>query len=193
MAKRKLPFAVCLALVGVAAPALGNGIEYSNFPYSNSVSVCLCQNGLIVADEFTASFSGTLSSVTMALEGYGAAYGFLATNDPADFPGSIIQFDASNFFVDAMSGPIYVTLPDNYNVQLVAGQQYWFGIQVSGVGIAWMAANNGDANPSDDGIATAFEVDAVPDAPEPSSGMMLAMGLAGILIVARVVAKTAVG
>ena len=189
-----LPFSrsilVATAAVLLAAAPAHAAIEFTTFglnhTYNNNVfDVVEGSSGsdAAQADEFTASFTGILSSVSVAVGAPGEPSDplnlYLYQNNPAtDFPTTLGAVYLGTFYDTAGVNSIFTLAPASTTIApLVAGQTYWLGMTAasSSTYALWDFASNLNATIgvySTNGRASytsynagpsAFEIDAVPE------------------------------
>lgn len=157
----------------------------------------------VSANEFTAAFSGTISTVEVPV----IATEFSPVNSPlilvlylndpttgtplTSSEQVLADFTATGMPATQFGGIPLLTMTTNSPITLEAGQSYWLGIlpAVPQDFVIWASANDPSSAPtavSSDGGTTyspstgpeAFEVDAVP---EPSSWVLLGLGVGALL------------
>ncbi len=191
-----------VALVVLSATSVRADVEYSNLGPGDGFS----QNNVIingpnfvaasgynsVANAFTASFTGTLSSVELALV-LDATVINLYLNDPTTnlpLAASRLTLGATTFRRSGDPGLLTLAINGPTAPLVLAGQTYWLEVApgtTSGFSI-WYGALNPQANPaarSGDGSQTftaynqaeAFRINATPAVvPEPGTWALLTLG-----------------
>ena len=194
----------CLLL---QAASLHANIEFTTFDpgyaYQDQTSESIGIEGsaqefgsLAVADEFTAGFTGTLTSVVVAAFGGYPVEVELFQNDPAtNLPLVSSEVLLGELTTPTASGSVETFTLAADGPTLSAGDTYWLGLAPSSPATAdgWNRADNisatkdafsGDGGAtyySDPYYASAFEIDAVP---EPSTWALIPAG-AGLLYASR--------
>ncbi len=205
-------------------------VEYSNFGQPGDTYYMLGgptitggqpPGGAIVANQFTASFSGQLSSIDVAViinslnQGSDGTFDLrLDRNDPAtNLPLVSSRVTLGTLTAPSAALPTLLSLTPTPPFLLTAGTSYWLELAPhdANTAVDWNLANNGSANRTafSDGSgntfvaysnqASAFRIYATPLVGEAvpegggTSALLLGLGLAGICAAQRALAAGAKG
>ena len=202
---------IALTTLLAAAPAAHAVVEFSNFGsnYGNQVGGTIITGTYSafggygsLADDFTATASGTVSSVTVAVLNFNQPTAFNAVlypNNPATnapLAAGAIQLGSAT---PATIGSGIVTIPVTLSTSgLAIGQTYWLGLTPASTttALCWSTADNTASSQGDytrDGVnfvnngnAQSFEVDATAGttATVPDTGATWAMSLGSVGLLA---------